>query len=58
MSRFALAFLLVGFVAAYYGFAGVAASSLEVAKGLFAVCIVGFVIAVRHVTDDSGHAPR
>jgi uncharacterized membrane protein YtjA (UPF0391 family) len=58
VSRFALAFLIVGFVAAFYGFAGVAATSLDVAKGLFAVCLVGFVIAVRHVADDSGHSPR
>lgn len=46
MLRLALAFLVVGFVAGFFGYAGVALASLGAAKALFAVCVVGFVVTV------------
>lgn len=46
MLRLAVAFLVVGFVAGFFGYAGVALVSLGAAKALFAVCVVGFVATV------------
>lgn len=46
MLRLAFAFLVVGFVAGFFGYAGVALVSLGAARALFAICVVGFVVTV------------
>ena len=58
MFRFALAFFIVGFVSAFFGYAGVASASLDVPRGLFVVCVVGFVVTLGQIASDSRHAPH
>ncbi len=58
MFRFAMAFFIVGFVAAFFGYAGVASASLDVARGLFYVCVIGFVVTIGYIASDSRHAPH
>ncbi len=56
MLNWALAFLVIALIAAVLGFGGVAAVSVDIAKILFFVFIVLFVIAaVMHVV--RGKAP-
>ena len=58
MFHLAMAFFIVGFVAAFFGYAGVASASLDVPRGLFIVCVVGFVVTVGYIASDSRHAPH
>ena len=58
MFRFALAFFIVGFVAAFFAYAGVAPASLGVPRGVFLVCVVGFVVTMGYIASDSRHAPH
>jgi uncharacterized membrane protein YtjA (UPF0391 family) len=44
MLRFALAFLVLALVAAFFGFGGVAATSASIAKALFFVFLVVFLV--------------
>lgn len=56
MLNWALAFLIIALIAAVLGFGGVAAVSVDIAKILFFVFIVLFLIAaVMHVV--KGKAP-
>ncbi len=53
MLRYGFGFLVVGFAAAFFGFAGVASASLVVARGLFLLCLVGFVATMAFVASES-----
>ena len=56
MLNWALGFLIVAIIAAVFGFGGIAAASIDIAKILFFVFIILFVIAaVMHVM--RGKAP-
>ena len=46
MLRWALGFLLVAIVAAFLGFGGVASTSMQIAKTLFYVFLVFFLVAL------------
>jgi uncharacterized membrane protein YtjA (UPF0391 family) len=46
MLRWALGFLIVALVAAFLGFGGVASTSMEIAKILFYVFLIFFVVAL------------
>ncbi len=46
MLRWALGFLIVALVAAFMGFGGVASTSMQIAKTLFYVFLVFFLIAL------------
>ncbi len=46
MLSWAIAFLVVAIIAAVLGFGGIAGAATGVAKTLFAVCLVLFVISV------------
>jgi uncharacterized membrane protein YtjA (UPF0391 family) len=46
MLRWALGFLMVALVAAFLGFGGVASTSMEIAKILFYVFLIFFVVAL------------
>lgn len=46
MLRWALGFLIVAIIAAMLGFGGVAAASAGIAKVLFFIFLVGFVITL------------
>jgi uncharacterized membrane protein YtjA (UPF0391 family) len=46
MLKWALIFLVVGIIAAVLGFTSIAGASFFVAKLLFFVCVVGFLIFV------------
>jgi uncharacterized membrane protein YtjA (UPF0391 family) len=46
MLRWALGFLIVALVAAFLGFSGVASTSMQIAKTLFYVFLVFFLIAL------------
>lgn len=44
--RWAIVFLVVGLIAAFFGFGGVAGTAVEAARILFWVAVVLFVIAL------------
>lgn len=44
MLRWAFIFLLVGLVAGLFGFTGIAGASIGIAKVLFFICIVAFLV--------------
>ena len=46
MLRWALGFLIVALVAAFMGFGGVASTSMQIAKTLFYVFLVFFLVAL------------
>lgn len=46
MLRWALGFLVVALVAAFLGFGGIASTSMQIAKTLFYVFLVFFLIAL------------
>lgn len=46
MLRWALGFLIVALVAAFMGFGGVASTSMQIAKTLFYVFLVLFLVAL------------
>lgn len=46
MLRWALGFLIVALVAAFLGFGGVASTSMQIAKTLFYVFLVFFLVAL------------
>lgn len=46
MLRWALGFLLVALVAAFMGFGGIASTSMQIAKTLFYVFMVFFLVAL------------
>jgi uncharacterized membrane protein YtjA (UPF0391 family) len=46
MLRFALGFFIVALIAALFGFGGIAAGAVEIAKFLFYVFIVLFVVSL------------
>lgn len=46
MLRWALGFLVVAIIAALLGFGGIAGASVEIAKFLFFVFVVGFLITL------------
>ena len=46
MLRFALGFFIVALIAALFGFGGIAAGAVEIAKFLFYVFVVLFVISL------------
>jgi uncharacterized membrane protein YtjA (UPF0391 family) len=46
MLRWALGFLIVALVAAFMGFGGVASASMQIARTLFYVFLVFFLIAL------------
>lgn len=58
MLRYGFGFLLVGFAAAFFGFAGVASASLGVARVLFLLCLVGFVATMAFVASESDRVSR
>jgi len=58
MRRLAWAVLILGLAAAFYGFAGVSASSLAAAQALFVVCLGGFVMILAHIASLTGRAHR
>ena len=46
MLRWALAFLIVAIIAGFLGFSGVAIVSVEIAKTLFVIFLIGFLITL------------
>lgn len=57
MLRWAVTFLVVAIIAGVFGFGGIAAGAVEIARILFAVFIVLFIIAaIMHALQ--GKAPR
>lgn len=46
MLRFALGFFIVALIAALFGFGGIAAGAVEIAKFLFYVFVVLFVVSL------------
>jgi uncharacterized membrane protein YtjA (UPF0391 family) len=46
MLRWALGFLIVAIVAALFGFGAIATTSVEIARLLFFIFVVGFVITL------------
>ena len=46
MLRWALGFLVVAIIAALLGFGGIAGASVEIAKFLFFVFVIGFLITL------------
>lgn len=46
MLRWALGFLIVAIVAAFIGFGGIASTSMQIAKTLFFVFLVFFLVAL------------
>lgn len=58
MLRYAITFLVIALIAAVLGFGGIAAVSMEIARIVFGVFIVLFLIAtVAHLLGGKGKAP-
>ena len=57
MIRWAITFLIIALVAGFFGFSGIAASDIEIARLLFVVFVVLFLIAAL-VHALKGKAPR
>ena len=46
MLRWSLTFFVFALIAALFGFGGIAAASAEIAKALFVVFLIGFVVTL------------
>lgn len=58
MLRYAITFLIIALIAAVFGFGGIAAVSMELARIVFGVFVVLFLIAtVAHLLRGRGKAP-
>lgn len=58
MLRWAVIFLVVALVAALFGFGGIAAAAVDIARLLFFVFIVLFVLAlIAHLISGRGRPP-
>jgi uncharacterized membrane protein YtjA (UPF0391 family) len=46
MLHYAVVFLIIALIAAVFGFGGIAAGAAGIAKVLFFICLIGFVISL------------
>ena len=58
MLRWALGFLIVAIIAALFGFSGIATASVGIAKLLFFLFLIGFLVTLVLGLFSRPHVPR